>query len=189
MHLFEGAVFSARSRGRRHCPSLTGTLRTRRTGAPQARSPGVGPRRELAGQRTHPITQLVRLLDDERKAEADKDRQDPVETLGRPRRLPAGCPFRGPPGRGRRCRKSPQRACRAGRRSPGAALAGPWPRRSRRRPPRPDPGPRAESMPEIVLEPTDMPCGNRSMILRDPDGGLVNIFAPVTPDARARYDR
>jgi predicted enzyme related to lactoylglutathione lyase len=46
-----------------------------------------------------------------------------------------------------------------------------------------------ESMPEIVLEPTDMPWGNRSMILRDPDGGLVNIFAPVTPDARARYDR
>jgi len=43
------------------------------------------------------------------------------------------------------------------------------------------------SMPEIVLEPTDMPWGNRSMILRDPDGGLVNLFAPVTPDARARY--
>ena len=43
-----------------------------------------------------------------------------------------------------------------------------------------------ESMPEIVLEPTDMPWGNRSMILRDPDGGLVNLFAPVTPDARAR---
>ena len=46
-----------------------------------------------------------------------------------------------------------------------------------------------ESMPEIVLEPTDMPWGNRSMILRDTDGGLVNIFAPVTPDARARHDR
>ena len=81
----------ARSRGRRHCPSLTGTLRTRRTGAPQARSPGVGPRRELPGQRTHPITQLVRLLDDERKAEADKDRRDPVETLGAP-------PYPYPPG-------------------------------------------------------------------------------------------
>src|SRR6185437_14150414 len=94
VHLFEGAVFSARSRGRRHCPSLTGTLRTRRTGTPQARSPGVGPRRELPGQRTHPITQLVRLLDDERKAEADKDRQDPVETLGAPPSPP-------PPGRTR----------------------------------------------------------------------------------------
>ena len=32
---------------------------------------------------------------------------------------------------------------------------------------------------EIVLEPTDMPWGNRSMILRDPDGGLVNLFAPA----------
>ena len=46
-----------------------------------------------------------------------------------------------------------------------------------------------QTVPEIVLEPTDMPWGNRSMILRDPDGGLVNIFAPVTPDARARHDR
>ena len=40
---------------------------------------------------------------------------------------------------------------------------------------------------EIVLEPTDMPWGNRSMILRDPDGGLVNLFTPVTPEARAKY--
>src|SRR4029077_6587440 len=46
-----------------------------------------------------------------------------------------------------------------------------------------------ELMPEIVLEPTDMPWGNRSMILRDPNGGLVNILAPATPEARARYDR
>src|ERR1700746_3892404 len=46
-----------------------------------------------------------------------------------------------------------------------------------------------ESLAEIVLEPTDMPWGNRSMILRDPDGGLVNIFAPVPPDARARTTR
>ena len=38
----------------------------------------------MPGQRTHPITQLVRLLDDERKAEADKDRRDPVEALGAP---------------------------------------------------------------------------------------------------------
>ena len=35
------------------------------------------------------------------------------------------------------------------------------------------------TVPEIVLEPTDMPWGNRSMILRDPDGGLVNLFAPA----------
>jgi len=42
---------------------------------------------------------------------------------------------------------------------------------------------------EIVQEPTDMPWGNRSMILRDPDGGLVNLFAPVTPEAKAKYGR
>jgi predicted enzyme related to lactoylglutathione lyase len=46
-----------------------------------------------------------------------------------------------------------------------------------------------QTVPEIVLEPTDMPWGNRSMILRDPDGGLVNLFTPVTPEARARYGR
>jgi len=44
-----------------------------------------------------------------------------------------------------------------------------------------------ETVPEIVLEPADMPWGNRSMILRDPDGGLVNLFTPVTPEAKARY--
>jgi uncharacterized glyoxalase superfamily protein PhnB len=40
---------------------------------------------------------------------------------------------------------------------------------------------------EIVLEPTDMPWGNRAMILRDPDGGLVNLFTPITPEMRAKY--
>lgn len=29
-----------------------------------------------------------------------------------------------------------------------------------------------------VLEPTDQPWGNRSMLLRDPDGNLVNVFTP-----------
>ena len=43
------------------------------------------------------------------------------------------------------------------------------------------------AVPEIVLEPTDMPWGNRSVILRDPDGGLVNLFTPVTPEAMAKY--
>jgi len=32
-----------------------------------------------------------------------------------------------------------------------------------------------------------MPWGNRSVILRDPDGGLVNLFTPVTPEAKAKY--
>jgi predicted enzyme related to lactoylglutathione lyase len=30
---------------------------------------------------------------------------------------------------------------------------------------------------DIVLEPTTMPWGNRSMLFRDPDGNLVNIFS------------
>jgi catechol 2,3-dioxygenase-like lactoylglutathione lyase family enzyme len=30
-----------------------------------------------------------------------------------------------------------------------------------------------------VMEPTDMPWGNRSMLLRDPDGNLINIYAPI----------
>ncbi|PWH06569.1 glyoxalase [Brachybacterium endophyticum] len=38
-----------------------------------------------------------------------------------------------------------------------------------------------------VQEPTDMPWGNRSALLRDPDGNLVNLFSPVTEDARQRF--
>lgn len=36
-----------------------------------------------------------------------------------------------------------------------------------------------ESITDFVLEPTDMPWGNRSMLLRDPDGTLVNLFTPI----------
>ena len=32
---------------------------------------------------------------------------------------------------------------------------------------------------EVVQPPTDMPWGNRSLLLRDPDGVLVNVFAPL----------
>jgi catechol 2,3-dioxygenase-like lactoylglutathione lyase family enzyme len=32
---------------------------------------------------------------------------------------------------------------------------------------------------EFVLEPTTQPWGNRSALFRDPDGNLVNLFAPV----------
>jgi catechol 2,3-dioxygenase-like lactoylglutathione lyase family enzyme len=39
---------------------------------------------------------------------------------------------------------------------------------------------------EFVQEPTTMPWGNRSVLLRDPDGNLVNLFTPVTPEAAAR---
>ncbi|MGT2426337.1 VOC family protein [Amnibacterium kyonggiense] len=30
----------------------------------------------------------------------------------------------------------------------------------------------------VVQPPTDMPWGNRSLLLRDPDGVLVNVYAP-----------
>lgn len=31
---------------------------------------------------------------------------------------------------------------------------------------------------EFVSEPTTMPWGNRSLLFRDPDGNLVNVFTP-----------
>lgn len=37
----------------------------------------------------------------------------------------------------------------------------------------------------IVLKPTTQPWGNRSQLFRDPDGNLVNLFAPVGPGSRA----
>ncbi|MYV92755.1 VOC family protein, partial [Streptomyces sp. SID1034] len=40
-----------------------------------------------------------------------------------------------------------------------------------------------------VQAPTTMPWGNRSLLVRDPDGHLVNFFTPVTEDAAARLDR
>ena len=30
---------------------------------------------------------------------------------------------------------------------------------------------------DVVLEPTTMPWGNRSLLIRDPDGNLVNLFS------------
>lgn len=38
-----------------------------------------------------------------------------------------------------------------------------------------------------VKEPTTMPWGNRSMLFRDPDGNLINLFQPVTEDAINRF--
>ncbi|MFP3390705.1 VOC family protein [Brevibacillus sp. SIMBA_040] len=40
---------------------------------------------------------------------------------------------------------------------------------------------------EWVQEPTTMPWGNRSVLFRDPDGNLVNLFAPVTEEAIERF--
>jgi len=34
---------------------------------------------------------------------------------------------------------------------------------------------------DLVVEPTTKPWGNRSLLLRDPDGNLVNFFTPATP--------
>ena len=42
---------------------------------------------------------------------------------------------------------------------------------------------------EVVTEPTTMPWGNRSLLFRDPDGNLVNLFTPVTPQARQKFGR
>lgn len=42
----------------------------------------------------------------------------------------------------------------------------------------------------VVQSPTTMPWGNRSLLLRDPDGTLVNLFAPVKAEAKPRrYQR
>ena len=43
--------------------------------------------------------------------------------------------------------------------------------------------------PDVVQQPTTMPWGNRSLLLRDPDGNLVNVFTPVTPAAVAKFAR
>jgi len=40
---------------------------------------------------------------------------------------------------------------------------------------------------EIVGEPTTMPWGNRSLLVRDPDGTLVNLFTPVTEAAVEKF--
>lgn len=41
----------------------------------------------------------------------------------------------------------------------------------------------------VVQKPTTMPWGNKSFLFRDPDGNLVNLFTPVTPEAIAKFDR
>jgi len=41
---------------------------------------------------------------------------------------------------------------------------------------------------KVVQEPTTMPWGNRSVLLRDPDGNLVNLFTPMTREAQKRFE-
>ena len=40
----------------------------------------------------------------------------------------------------------------------------------------------------IVQKPTVLPWGNKSFLFRDPDGNLVNLFTPVTPEAIKKFD-
>ncbi|TWV43438.1 VOC family protein [Streptomyces misionensis] len=47
----------------------------------------------------------------------------------------------------------------------------------------------SDAVTDFVQTPTTMPWGNRSLLLRDPDGNLVNFFTPVTPAAVARFAR
>jgi predicted enzyme related to lactoylglutathione lyase len=42
---------------------------------------------------------------------------------------------------------------------------------------------------QFVNEPTTMPWGNRSLLLRDPDGNLVNLFSPATAAAKEKFGR
>lgn len=39
----------------------------------------------------------------------------------------------------------------------------------------------------FVNEPTDMPWGNRSLLVRDLDGNLINFFTPTSEGAQARF--
>lgn len=40
----------------------------------------------------------------------------------------------------------------------------------------------------LVQKPTTMPWGNKSLLFRDPDGNLVNLFTPVTAEAKNKFD-
>lgn len=42
---------------------------------------------------------------------------------------------------------------------------------------------------EPVAGPQDLPWGNRSLLFRDPDGNLINLFTPVGEQARSRFGR
>lgn len=44
-----------------------------------------------------------------------------------------------------------------------------------------------DQLSDVVTPPTTMPWGNRALLFRDPDGNLVNLFTPVTDEARAKF--
>jgi catechol 2,3-dioxygenase-like lactoylglutathione lyase family enzyme len=43
------------------------------------------------------------------------------------------------------------------------------------------------SLHDVIQAPTTMPWGNRSLLFRDPDGNLVNLFTPVAEPALTKY--
>ena len=43
--------------------------------------------------------------------------------------------------------------------------------------------------PYIVQKPLTMPWGNKSLLFRDPDGNLVNLFTPVTPETIKKFEK
>ncbi|SFU52298.1 Catechol 2,3-dioxygenase [Pustulibacterium marinum] len=42
--------------------------------------------------------------------------------------------------------------------------------------------------PYMVQKPTTMPWGNKSLLFRDPDGNLVNLFTPTTPETIKKFE-
>jgi catechol 2,3-dioxygenase-like lactoylglutathione lyase family enzyme len=42
---------------------------------------------------------------------------------------------------------------------------------------------------EFVQEPTTQPWGNRSLLFRDPDDNLINLFTPVGEQAKKKYGK
>jgi uncharacterized glyoxalase superfamily protein PhnB len=40
---------------------------------------------------------------------------------------------------------------------------------------------------DFVQQPTTQPWGNRSLLFRDPDGNLINLYTPVSAEAIKRY--
>lgn len=41
---------------------------------------------------------------------------------------------------------------------------------------------------DLTQRPKTMPWGNRSLLFRDPDGNLINLFTPVGAEAIKKYD-
>jgi catechol 2,3-dioxygenase-like lactoylglutathione lyase family enzyme len=46
----------------------------------------------------------------------------------------------------------------------------------------------AEIVERFIQTPTTQPWGNRSILFHDPDSNLINLFTPVTPQARKKFN-